>query len=126
MGYLYLICLLLDADGTLCQGPLCKDLPIIEKQDAVKVRTSPLNSGKRAQWLIHVSPLLNFIQEPVTWFAGQIKWPVSIWNATLDWNELRPYNRISGLPVQTSLGVWPELKIRPRFEAFGELWVENR
>ena len=32
------------------------------------------------------SPLLHFIMKPVIWFAQQIKWLVSIWNATLGWD----------------------------------------
>ena len=32
--------------------------------------------------------VLHFIQKPVFWFAGQIKWPISTWKVTLDWNGL--------------------------------------
>ena len=38
--------------------------------------------------LIDFSPALHFILKPVIWFAMQIKWLVSIWNAMLDWNGL--------------------------------------
>ena len=38
--------------------------------------------------LIDFSPALHFILKPVIWFAMQIKWLVSIWNATLGWNGL--------------------------------------
>ena len=38
--------------------------------------------------LTHFSPLLHFIQKPVTYFVVQIKWLVSTWNATMDWNKL--------------------------------------
>ena len=39
----------------------------------------------------HFNPMLHFIQKPVIWFSLQIKWLVSIWNATLGWNGLRPH-----------------------------------
>ena len=38
--------------------------------------------------LSNFSPVLRFIEKPVIFFALQIKWLVSIWNATLGWNEL--------------------------------------
>ena len=38
--------------------------------------------------LIHFNPVLHFIQKPVVWWPEQIKWLVSIWNSTLDWNRL--------------------------------------
>ena len=38
--------------------------------------------------LTHFSQVFSFILKPVIWFALQIKWLVSIWNATLDWKEL--------------------------------------
>ena len=38
--------------------------------------------------LTYFTPVLHFIWKPVTWFAEQIKWLVSIWNATLSWHGL--------------------------------------
>ena len=38
--------------------------------------------------LTHFKPALHFIKKPDNWFAMEIKWLVSIWNATLSWNEL--------------------------------------
>ena len=40
-------------------------------------------------FLTHFSSLLYFILKPVIWFWEQIKWLVSIWNATLGWNWLK-------------------------------------
>ena len=37
--------------------------------------------------LTHLSPVMHFIYKPVMWILLQIKWLVSIWNATLGWNE---------------------------------------
>ena len=37
------------------------------------------------------SPVLRFVWKPVICFALQKKWLVSIWNATLGWNELIRY-----------------------------------
>ena len=48
----------------------------------------PLISTEKSMCLTPLSPQLHFMQKPVIWFAGQIKWPVSIWNATLGWNGL--------------------------------------
>ena len=39
--------------------------------------------------LTHFSLVLHLISKQVIWFAVQIKWLVSIWNATLGWNGLR-------------------------------------
>ena len=36
----------------------------------------------------HFSSVLHVTQKPVIWFGLQIKWLVSIWNATLDWTGL--------------------------------------
>ena len=52
--------------------------------------------------LTYFSPLLLFIYKPVIWFARQIKWLVSIWNATLDWNGLnglRFYESLHGVKL---------------------------
>ena len=42
-------------------------------------------------WLTSFSPVLRFIQKPVTWYAEENKWLVSIWNVTLGWNGLTPF-----------------------------------
>ena len=39
--------------------------------------------------LTYFSPVLHFISKPVIWLGLQIKWLVSIWNATMGWKELR-------------------------------------
>ena len=38
--------------------------------------------------LTHFSPVLRFIQKQVIRFRLQSKWLVSLWNTTLDWNNL--------------------------------------
>ena len=43
-------------------------------------------------YLSRFSPVLHFISKPVIWFAVKIKWLVSIWNATLGWNNhIKPF-----------------------------------
>ena len=42
----------------------------------------------RAISLTYVSPVLHFIQKSFIWFAVQVKWLASLWNATLAWNGL--------------------------------------
>ena len=43
--------------------------------------------------LTHWNPALHFIWKPVIWFVMKIKWLVSIWIATLGWNELTYKNQ---------------------------------
>ena len=42
--------------------------------------------------LTHFSPVLHFIYKSIIWFEVQIKWLVSIWNATPGWNGLSKVN----------------------------------
>ena len=51
-------------------------------------------TGLKHCYLTHISPVLHFIEIQVIGFTVQIKWLVSIWNATLSWNGLiHTYNR---------------------------------
>ena len=50
--------------------------------------------------------MLDFIEKPVTWFTVQIKWLVSIWNATLDWNGLRFFL------VCNNEGTFPKIRLK--------------
>ena len=81
-------CLCWIADQQKCVGIISSRFITAGSHDRISQHTADLNlcKTKVLTCLTYFSPKSHFVRKPVISFILQIKWLVSVWNATLGWN----------------------------------------